>query len=66
MPNSPLAVHVHLDVHPAYTPADLLANLEEELAHGTGARQPRSGQPRRVKQIASSAPAAPLSTRLRR
>ncbi|MFD0653027.1 SPDY domain-containing protein [Streptomyces malaysiensis] len=52
-----------------YTPAGLLADLAEELAHGTGTRQTRSGQPRRVKHIAGSTPAAPpppLSTRLRR
>ncbi|MEU9240730.1 DUF317 domain-containing protein [Streptomyces sp. NPDC048385] len=63
--NSPTwAIHAS-----ACTPAGLLADLAEELAHGTGTRQPRSGQPRRVKQIASSGPAAPLpplSTRLRR
>ncbi|NUS85358.1 MAG: DUF317 domain-containing protein [Streptomyces sp.] len=53
----------------AYSPAGVLADLAEELAHGTGNRQTRSGPPRRVKQIAGGAPAAPpppLSTRLRR
>ncbi|MET9664963.1 DUF317 domain-containing protein [Streptomyces sp. NPDC006475] len=53
----------------AYTPAGLLADLAEELAHGIGTRQTTSGQARRVKQIASSPPATlppPLSTDLRR
>ncbi|WP_330324677.1 DUF317 domain-containing protein [Streptomyces pseudovenezuelae] len=53
----------------AYTPAGLLADLAEELAHGTGTRQTRSGQPRRVKHLSGGSPAAPLpphSTRLRR
>lgn len=43
-----------------YTPANLLADLAEELAHGTGTRPARAAQDRHTKESVSSLPAAPI------